>query len=132
MCCSIWQQHSSSRFFMSCKLLGVASMDWTCLSSISHRCSIRLRYLESGGQIRPVLNIFCSVVVCIILLKEATSTREYRCHEGVYLVCNNVLVGGTCQSNIYMNAKTQGFPADHCDPVAGSLIVLPLTTFARY
>lgn len=23
--------------------------------------------------------------------------REWRCHEGVYLVCNSVLVGGVCQ-----------------------------------
>lgn len=33
------------------------------------------------------LNIFCSVAGRIILLKEATAIREYRCHEGVQGVC---------------------------------------------
>ena len=29
------------------------------------------------------------------------------------MVCNNVNVGGTCQSNIYIHGRTQGFPAEH-------------------
>lgn len=40
-----------------------------------------------------------------ILLKEATVIRELCCHEGVYLVCTNVYVVGTGQSNIPMNAR---------------------------
>lgn len=39
------------------------------------------------------------------MLKEATAVREYHCHEHVYVVCSNVKVGGTSQSNIHMNAE---------------------------
>lgn len=39
---------------------------------------------------------------------------EYCCHEGVFLVCNNVYVGGTRQSYIYMNARMQSFPPEYC------------------
>ncbi|KAF7656706.1 hypothetical protein LDENG_00037350 [Lucifuga dentata] len=109
--CGIWHQDVNSRFFKSCKFGGGASMDQTCFSSTSHRCSIGLTLGEFGGQVelfvmflKPFLNNFCSVAGHVILLKEAAAIREYRCHEGVDLVSNNVLVGGTCQSNIHMNA----------------------------
>ncbi|KAK3512642.1 hypothetical protein QTP70_018767 [Hemibagrus guttatus] len=39
---------------------------------------------------------------------------EYCFLERVYMVCNNVQVGGTCQSNIHMDGRTKGFPAEHC------------------
>lgn len=58
-----------------------------------------------------ILKVFFQCGRCIILLKVATAIREYCNLEGVYWVCSNV--GGTCQSNIYMNAKTQGLPAEH-------------------
>lgn len=38
---------------------------------------------------------FHYIVYYIILMIEATAIREYCCHQGMYLVCNNV---GTCQS----------------------------------
>ena len=38
----------------------------------------------------PPYTTALSVAGHIILLKEVTAIREYRCHEGVYLVCNNV------------------------------------------
>ena len=40
--------------------------------------------------LKPFLNHFCSVEGRIILLKEAIAIREYRLHEGVCMVCNNV------------------------------------------
>ena len=72
-------------------------MDWTCLSSTSHRCSIGLRSGEFRSQhlkivvvlLKPFLNQLCFVAQHIILLKEATVIREYRSHERVYMVCNN-------------------------------------------
>lgn len=33
--------------------------------------------------------------------------------RGMYLVCCNVWLGGTCKTNICMNARTQSFPAEH-------------------
>lgn len=50
----------------------------------------------------------------LILLKQATAIREYHLHKEVYLVCNNVYVGGTCLSNIHTNARTEGVVAQHC------------------
>ncbi|KAF7651609.1 hypothetical protein LDENG_00107270 [Lucifuga dentata] len=58
--CSIWHQDVSSRSFKSCKLRGGASMDWTCLSSTSHRRSIRLRSGEFGGQVNTLNSLSCS------------------------------------------------------------------------
>lgn len=66
-----------------------------------HKCSVWLRsgIFQRAGQhlelfimfhFKPFLNNVCSVAGCIILLKEATSNREHHCHEGVYLVWNNV------------------------------------------
>lgn len=49
----------------------------------------------------------------IILLKEVTAIKDYHFHEGVYLVNNNVQLGGTCQSNIPKTGKTQGLLAEH-------------------
>ena len=58
VCCGIWHQHLSRRSFKSCKVWVGASMDWICLASTSHRCSIGLR---SGDP------------------KEAKSTPQSRC-----------------------------------------------------
>ncbi|MCJ8742356.1 hypothetical protein PDJAM_G00081160 [Pangasius djambal] len=66
VCCGIWHQAINSRSFKSCKLQAGASMDRTCLSSTSHRRSIRLSSGEFEGQV------------------NTTAIREY---EGVYLVC---------------------------------------------
>lgn len=41
-----------------------------------------------------------------VLLKEATAISEHG-------FCNNAWVVGTCQSNIHVDGKTQGFPAEH-------------------
>ena len=51
VCCGIWHQDVSSRSFKSCKLRGGASVDWTCLTCTSHRCSIGLRSGKFGGQV---------------------------------------------------------------------------------
>ncbi|KAJ7991139.1 hypothetical protein DPEC_G00294160 [Dallia pectoralis] len=44
----------------------------------------------------------------------APTIKEYHYHEGVYLICDNVYVGGTCQIDVHLDARTQGFPAEHC------------------
>lgn len=70
------------------------------------------------------------------------------CYKGVLLpwrVCNNVEVGGTWQSNIYINVRAQGSSAeDSPDPLVrhrsaswcisspGSLFVLSWTTFETH
>ncbi len=41
--------------------------------------------------VKPFLNDFCSVAGCIILLKEATTIREYHCHQED-LLCEDVLI----------------------------------------
>ena len=52
LCCDIWQQLASSRFFKSCKMQGGASLHgWICLSSTSPKCLNGLRYGEFGGQV---------------------------------------------------------------------------------
>ena len=61
-------------------------MDWTCLSSTSHRC---LNGLTSGEHLKPFLNQFSFVAWRIILLKEATVIKKFHFHERVYMVCNN-------------------------------------------
>ena len=58
VCFGIWHQDVSSRFFKSSKLQGGASVDQTCLSSTSHRSSIRLRSGEFGGQVNTS-NLSC-------------------------------------------------------------------------
>lgn len=60
LCCGILHQDVSSRTFRSCKLWGGASMDQTCLSSISHRWSTRLRSGQFGGQVNTLNSSLCS------------------------------------------------------------------------
>ncbi len=53
---------------------------------------------------------------CIILWKRSLIRKH---HEGAYVACNDLRVGGTNQSNTHVNARTQGFPANiaqtsHC------------------
>lgn len=59
--------------------------------------------MEAKSQRRKLfvmfLKSFCSVLGCIILL------RDYRYHEEVHLVCNNVWVCSLCQSNIHMVSR---------------------------
>lgn len=52
---------------------------------------------------KPFPNKFHCVAWHIILLKEATSIREYFCHKGMYLVGTNVDIGGGHQSMVHMN-----------------------------
>lgn len=33
--------------------------------------------------------------------------------SGVLVICSNVSVGGRCQSKVHINARAQGFPAEH-------------------
>lgn len=91
----IWLHDVSSRSFNSCN----SSVDRTCLSSKSHRCSTRLRSGEFGGQvdiINPLLcssNRSCFVAGWYSLLKLATTTWEYCTHKRVNRVCNDARVG---------------------------------------
>lgn len=69
-------------------------MDWTGL------CNPTDAQLEVGRQVqhlelfdmflKPLLSNVCCVVGHIFLLKEATAIGEYHCHEGIYMICNNV------------------------------------------
>lgn len=52
--------------------------------------------------LEPILKNSFSVGV----LKQATDTG-YHCNEGMNLVGNNVRVGGTSQSNIHLDGRTQ-------------------------
>lgn len=42
----------------------------------------------------PFLNNSCGVAWCVVLLWWATAIRERHYHEGVYMVCSSVWVGG--------------------------------------
>ncbi len=102
MACGIWHRDISSRSFKSCKLghpwIGFvgpahpldALSDWD-LGNLKAKATL----WNLCHVLKPFLNNFCSVAGSII-------------HEGVYVVCNHLYVGGTCPSNIHMNAKTQG------------------------
>ena len=129
VCCGIWHQDVGSRSFRSCKLWGGASMDWTCLSNTSHRSSTGLRSGEFGGQVNTSnsllcssnhLDHFCFVPWHIILLREAQPSGITVSIERVYMVCNNALVSGKCQSYSHTDGGSQGFPsrtlpkASHC------------------
>lgn len=52
----------------------------------------------------PFLNGICGLVGQIILLE---GRWKWGCHDGLYLVCSTLQVGGTGQSNIHMNARPQ-------------------------
>lgn len=64
--------------------------------------------------LKPFLNSRCSMAGCIVLQKEATTIREYHCHEGLYLVFTNVQAGGLCKVSSHMNDSTLRFPVEHC------------------
>ena len=82
------------------------------LYHLSHGCPVMLdwmRFGEFGGQVntlnslvllKPFLDHFCSVAGNTISMKGCTLSA--------------IMVGGTHQSNIHMNGRTQGFPAEHC------------------
>lgn len=113
VCCGVWHQYVSSRF---CKQKGVvpafptdAQSDW---------------YIERG-LFKPYLNRICFAVGCVILLEQTTAIRGYCFHERVYRVYNSALGGGTSQSSILTNGRTQGFLAEHC-PKNHSAWFLPI------
>lgn len=66
------------------------------LLSASQRCSAGSEYLET---INPFIHPLTECVAVML--------------EGVYLVWNNVNIGGMCQINLYQNAGTKGFLAEH-------------------
>ncbi len=63
--------------------------------------------------LKPFMSHFCFVAGRSILLKEATATRETVSMKGCTWSAT-MLIGGTCQSNIHMEGRTQGLPAEHC------------------
>lgn len=110
VCCEFWHQTVSSRSLKSCKVWGTASMDHT-LNLLS--CSLNHSW-----------TISCRVAEPNILLKWGKTVTN----EGVFGL-HWCLRSWKCQSNIYMNARTQGFVADHCSDhqtVSTSLLVPPL------
>lgn len=40
-------------------------------------------------------------------IEHQTAISKYCFHERVNMICNNVYVGGKCQSNIHINGRTQ-------------------------
>jgi len=80
-----------------------------------------LSSLGSGSTVRlltwdPYLNTYCIVPEHIVLLGEGATIRKCGCHvgEGRVLGLKQYLgtVGGMCQSNIHINARSQDFPAE--------------------
>ena len=116
VCCGIWHQDVSSRSFKSCKFRGGASMDRTCLSSTSNRCSLGSKSGEYSVCVCAPQTIPEPLLLCGTAHHPAERGHS---HQGigyhrVFMVCNNAYVGGTCQSSIHMDGRTQGFPAEHC------------------
>ena len=99
----------------SCKLRGGTSMDWTCLSSTSNRCSVWLRSGVFGGQVNTSNSLLCSSNHPEPFPAERGHSHQGNCvHERLFMVCNNAEAGGTCQSHIHMDDRTRGFPVEHC------------------
>lgn len=103
-------------------------MDCTCLSSKSHRYPIWLSSRKFGDQVgtsnllcspNNFLYHFCFMAVQIILLKEATASRECRFLVRMCMACSSTYVGGMCQG------RTQGFPAGRCPKHYTASICLP-------
>lgn len=105
------QQLVVSTYFLQCN-------SGKALSPVSCKILQQVRIWEMWGPSQHLeLCKKCTRMVWrtwwhIILLKEAPIINEYCCYKGVYLVCNNVQVGGMCQSNMDMNGRQQGFPAE--------------------
>lgn len=63
-------------------------VDQTCWSSTDAQLDWVLEVSDFELLIfKPFLNHVCSVAGCITLLKEATFTKGYHYHDGLYLVC---------------------------------------------
>lgn len=91
-----WLQDVSNRSFKSSTLQGGQFVQH--ILQMLHSTEIG----KSGGPVNQTIS--CGVVWRIILLKEATASGNIVC---MYMVCNYVWVGGTCQSNINVNGRTQ-------------------------
>lgn len=111
VCCGIWHQFVSSR---SCKFLG-GDGGWHCrLWSTSHRCLIRLRLENFGGHFIEFFIMFLKILLNSVCSNiEHIAIREHWYHEVVYLVCNNVQMGATCENGIHMNTRMQSY-SEHC------------------
>ena len=75
--------------------------------------------------IRPSLSRFCCVAGALSC-RGATTIEECCCHEGVYLVCNDVW-DYTRQRGVHINARTQGFPAQHLIVTRWSMLTSPVS-----
>lgn len=61
---------------------------------------------------------------------EDKPTAQTHCYvpqtiPGLYMVCNNALIGGMCQSTIHMDDRTKGLPVEHCPKHHTSSTSLP-------
>lgn len=102
VCGGVWHQYVSSSF---CKQKGVVP---------AYLTDAQLdRYLRLV-LFNPYLNHICFAVGCVILLEQTTAIRGYCFNERVYRVYNGALGGGTSQSSIHTNGRTQGFLPEHC------------------
>ena len=109
MCCGIWHQDVSSRSFKSCKLWGGASIDRTCLSSASHRCSIGLRSGEFGACAFALQTIPEPFLLCDTA--HYPSERGYS-HQGIPFPWKGVhglqQCLGRCYSSVLLTSPVSG------------------------
>lgn len=86
--CSIWLQDVRSKSFKAFMLQGGLSMDWTCSSNISLRCSIRLWSGEFGGQgtTFEVFVMFLKPFLSIFSVWHYSAKRGH-CHRGIQATC---------------------------------------------
>lgn len=104
--CGIWHQDISSKSFKSYKMWGGDFTEiWGIWRPGQHFEHLVMFFNSFLGH------LFGSVTESIILLKEAAAISKCSRHE---LGCYKVWVGGTCQRKFHMNARTQGFPTEHC------------------
>lgn len=98
-------------------------MDRTSFSSTSHRCSIRLRYGNLGGHLELFGHVSQTVPEQFLQCGRVHYPSESsHCHQGIPLP---LPVGGTCQSNIHMNVRNQGFSAERCSDHNTASVGLP-------
>ncbi len=132
--CGVWHQRISRTFFKSNRLRGGASVDriW---SRTSHRCSIRLRSGEFGGQGKTFNYLFLKPSWTIVAVWQgALSCWKRPRPSGSTIAMRGCMLSATVlrwvihiKCNIHLNAKTQAFQAENCPEhkTASACILLP-------
>lgn len=96
-----WDLHGSDSFFQLIPHMLDSIEIWKIWKSNQHLKIIVV-------LLKAFLNHLRFVVEHIIILKEATATIEYRCHEKVTW-SPTMYIRGVCQSSIHMDGRTQRF-----------------------